>query len=456
MLKRHILVVDDEPDIRGLVREILEDEGFTVSVAQNAAEARALIRSFKPDMALLDIWMPDVDGISLLKEWQEADNLSMPVVMMSGHGNVETAVEATRYGAYDFIEKPLSTAKLLLTVKQALANGAPQQAERPTPDTALARLAPVGKSRVMVDLRARITRLARHDTPVLIKGESGADKLRYARYLHALGGRRAGPFIAVSVAALGREQAAAALFGPESNTASNARRPTGYFEQAQGGTLFIEDVGELDDRLQAALQAVLESKTFTRGGGAERRPADMRLVAATRFDLEERLRESGFRDDLYYRLNILPLTVPALREHYEDIPALLDYYVNYFTETEGLPCRRFNIAAQNRLRGYHWPGNERELKNLVQGLLLLGREAIIGVTEVEAALGRSGDKHGGFLAKSPAFDLPLREARENFERTYLEYQLARANGSVSRAASAVGIERTHLYRKLKMLGIELK
>ena len=263
MLKRHILVVDDEPDIRGLVREILEDEGFTVSVAQNAAEARALIRSFKPDMALLDIWMPDVDGISLLKEWQEADNLSMPVVMMSGHGNVETAVEATRYGAYDFIEKPLSTAKLLLTVKQALANGAPQQKERPTPDTALARLAPVGKSRVMVDLRARITRLARHDTPVLIKGESGADKLGYARYLHALGGRRAGPFIAVSVAGLSRGQAEAALFGLE----SGAGRPTGYFEQAQGGTLFIEDVGELDDRLQAALQAVLESNTFARGGG---------------------------------------------------------------------------------------------------------------------------------------------------------------------------------------------
>lgn len=452
MINRNILVVDDEPDIRGLVQEILEDEGFTVSVAKNAAEARGQIRRFEPDMVLLDIWMPGVDGITLLKEWKQADHLSLPIVMMSGHGNVETAVEATRYGAYDFIEKPLSTAKLLLTVKHALASGPARQGKRPAPRAAPTGPVPIGKSRIMADLRAQIARAARHETPALIKGEPGTDKALCARYLHALSERRAGPFITLNAATLSREQAESELFGCESD---NQRR-AGYFGRALGGTLFIEDIGELDSALQAGLQGALATRKFSPSGGAKRRAADLRIIAATRFDLAQRLAEGWFREDLYYQLNILPLTVPPLREHYEDIPALLEYYVHYFIETEGLPYRRFSIAAQNRLRGYPWPGNERELKNLAQRLLILGADEIIDIAEVEAALGRDEPKDNRLSAASAGFDLPLREARENFEKAYLEYQLAKANGSVSKVASAAGIERTHLYRKLKMLGIELK
>lgn len=452
MSRRNILVVDDEPDIRGLVREILEDEGFTVGVARDAAEARGLIRRFEPDMVLLDIWMPGVDGISLLKEWKQADQLALPVVMMSGHGNVETAVEATRYGAYDFIEKPLSTAKLLLTVKHALASGPAREGRRPAPRAVPAGPLPIGKSRPMADLRARIARAARHETPALIQGEAGTDKTLCARYLHALGDRRAGPFITLKVATLGGERATAEVFGAEAN---NETRP-GYLDQARGGTLFIEDIGELDGPLQAGLQAMLETGKFTPDGGAGPRTADLRLVAATRFDLAERLAEGRFREDLYYQLNVLPLTVPPLRAHREDIPALLEYYVDHLIEREGLPYRRFSIAAQNRLRGYAWPGNERELKNLAQRLLILGADEIIDIAEVEAALRQNEQQESRLAAANAGFDLPLREARENFEKAYLEYQLARANGSVSKVASAAGIERTHLYRKLKLLGIELK
>lgn len=452
MIRRNILVVDDEPDIRGLVREILEDEGFTVSVAQDAAEARGLIRHFEPDMVLLDIWMPGVDGISLLKEWKQADQLSLPVVMMSGHGNVETAVEATRYGAYDFIEKPLSTAKLLLTIKHALASGPARAGRRPAPRAAPAGPRPIGKSRLMADLRARIARAARHGTPALIQGEAGADKTLCARYLHALGDRRAGPFVTLKVATLDGERATEEVFGAEAN---NETRP-GYLDQARGGTLFIEDIGELDGPLQAGLQAMLETGKFTPNGGASPRTADLRLVAATRFDLAGRLAEGRFREDLYYQLNVLPLTVPPLREHREDIPALLEYYVDHLIESQGLPYRRFSIAAQNRLRDHAWPGNERELKNLAQRLLILGADEIIDLAEVEAALGQNEQQDSRLAAADAGFDLPLREARENFEKAYLEYQLARANGSVSKVASAAGIERTHLYRKLKLLGIELK
>ena len=264
--------------------------------------------------------------------------------------------------------------------------------------------------------------------------------------------RRAGPFITLNASTLSRERAESELFGCESD---NQRR-AGYFGRALGGTLFIEDIGELDGALQAGLQAALATRKFIPSGGAKRRAADLRIIAATRFDLAQRLAEGWFREDLYYQLNILPLTVPPLREHYEDIPALLEYYVHYFIETEGLPYRRFSIAAQNRLRGYPWPGNERELKNLAQRLLILGADEIIDIAEVEAALGQDEPKDNRLGAASAGFDLPLREARENFEKAYLEYQLAKANGSVSKVASAAGIERTHLYRKLKMLGIELK
>ena len=449
---RHILVVDDEPDIRSLVKEILEDEGFNVEVAENATEARRLVESFKPDLVLLDIWMPDIDGISLLKEWHEKNILSSPVVMMSGHGNVETAVEATRLGAFDFIEKPLSIAKLLLTIKHALETSSLQQENLQLHHVSTSKLDQIGKSKKISDLRNQISKIANHEAPVLFRGESGTDKELFARYLHSLSKYAEDPFIAIRISTLGKDYAETELFGLESNN----QLQEGYFDRANNGTLYIDDIGELNTTLQSRINDVFETKQYTHIGSSNPIKLKMRIIVATKFDIKSLVEKGSFRDDLYYQLNILPITIPALREHYEDIPALLEYFVNYFIETEGLPYRKFSVAAQNRLRSYQWPGNVKELKNIVQRLLILSTNETINIDEIEASLGNTSMKKNSASKELFDFDMPLREARENFEKTYLEYQLKKANGSVSKVANAVGIERTHLYRKLKMLGIELK
>jgi two-component system, NtrC family, nitrogen regulation response regulator NtrX len=452
MSKRQILVVDDEPDIRSLVQEILEDEGFSVSIAENANSARQEVESFQPDLILLDIWMPDVDGITLLKEWKEIDHIAAPIIMMSGHGNVETAVEATRHGAYDFIEKPLSISKLLLTIKHAFETTSLQQENLQLRHATSTTLEPIGKSKVIQDLRSQIARIAKHDTPVLMYGESGTDKELFARYLHSLSSRHEGPFITVSISALAKDHAEVELFGLKTNN----QFQEGYFDKAKGGVLYIKDIGELDKTLQSHLHDVLETKKYSHIGSSEQIDLDMRIIAATRFDIESLIQENRFRDDLYYLLNVLPISIPPIRDHYEDVPALLEHYVNYFIETEGLPYRKFNVAAQNRLRSYQWPGNVRELKNIVQRLLILGTDENISIDEVESCMGNTKSKQGEATIDGFNFDLPLRDARESFEKAYLEYQLKKAKGSVSKVANIVGIERTHLYRKLKTLGIDLK
>ena len=452
MNKRQILVVDDEPDIRSLVQEILEDEGFSVKVAENATKAREEVESHKPELILLDIWMPDTDGITLLKEWKEEDNIAAPIIMMSGDGNVETAVEATRHGAYDFIEKPLSISKLLLTIKHAFETSSLQKENLQLRQITSTKLEPIGKSKVMQNLRAQIARIAEHDTPVLMQGESGTDKELFARYLHSLSHRSDGPFITVSISALAKDHADIELFGLETNN----QVQEGYFDKANGGVLYIKDIAELDPALQSHLHDVLETKKYSHIGSSEQIDLDLRIIAATRFDIESLIQENRFRDDLYYLLNILPISIPPIRDHFEDIPALLEYYVDYFIETEGLPYRKFNVAAQNRLRSYQWPGNVRELKNIVQRLLILGSDENITIDELESCLGNNTPKQSATNIEGFDFDLPLRDARENFEKAYLEYQLKKAKGSVSKVANTVGIERTHLYRKLKTLGIDLK
>lgn len=452
MIKRNILVVDDEPDIRSLVKEILEDEGFNVATAENATEARTSCQETPPDLILLDIWMPDIDGITLLREWKEKERIDSAIIMMSGHGNVETAVEATRCGAYDFIEKPLSIAKLLLTIKHALQTTSLQQENLQLQRATFNKLEPIGNSKKINALRTQIGRIANHDTAVLVLGESGTDKELYARYLHSQSHRSDGPFVTVSVTSLSKEHAETELFGMQTNN----QIQQGYFDKALGGTLFIKDVAELEHGLQSQLYNVLETKKYTHIGDSSAVELDVRIVAATRYNLEMQVNDGEFRDDLYYLLNVLPLTIPPLRDHYEDIPAILEFYVNYFIEAEGLPYRHFSVAAQNRLRSYAWPGNVRELKNLVQRLLIMGTDEIIEVDEVESSLGVIEANSHTFPNDHFNFDLPLREARENFEKAYLEYQLEKAGGSVSKVANAVGVERTHLYRKLKMLGIELK
>lgn len=447
-----ILVVDDEIDICQIVQEILADENYDVAVAENAQAARVAYNARRPDLVLLDIWMPDTDGISLLKEWSQDPDSLVPVVMMSGHGTVETAVEAIRLGAYDFIEKPLTTAKLLVTVEHALQNARLRQENLSLKRRANVVTVPAGKSKAMKQLRDTIERIAAHDTWVLITGEPGSGKEVAARYLHAQSARRDRPFVEMSLAAVPAQNLGVQLFGSE----SDAEITTGVFEQAAGGTLFLDQIADLDLATQSHLINVLEEKRFLRVGGKQAVTLDVRVIAASHQNLEEAVAAGRFREDLYYRLNVVPLSVPALREHREDVPELVGFYVDWMVEKEGLPYRRFTTGALNLLRNYTWPGNIRELKNLVQRLLILTSNEEIGDTDVAAALGAQKAVIMAQAMPTLLFDLPLREARDQFEKAYLEHYLKRTGGNVSEVADAVGMERTHLYRKLKGLGIDIR
>mgnify|MGYP006281938333 CR=1 FL=1 len=451
MAHAHILVVDDEPDIRSLLQEILEDEGYEVEVAADGEAARQSRRARRPDLILLDIWMPDVDGITLLKEWSEEEGSATPVIMISGHGTVETAVEATRLGAYDFIEKPLSLAKLLVTVERALQAYTLQRENIGLRHQVAPASEPVGRSFAMQELRDQALRVAQHDTPVLITGEPGTGKALLARYLHEHSARRDGPFIEVRVGSLLAADPGAELYGSE----QDGRVRFGLLEQANGGTIYLDDVGDLDPTTQARLLAALQSGRYHRVGGDDPVQVDARVIAASHYDLAQRVREERFRSDLYYHLNVVPLRVPPLREHPEDVPDLLGFYVDYSVSHDNLPYRAFTVAAQNRLRNYRWPGNVRELSNLVQRLLIVGQGEAIEAGEVDAALGTAATET---LAEEPAgtYELPLRQAREQFERAYFEHQLKVAGGSINKVAQLAGIERTHLYRKLRALGIDPK
>jgi two-component system, NtrC family, nitrogen regulation response regulator NtrX len=453
MTAQHVLVVDDEPDIRELVQEILEDEGYEVSIAEDAASARERRRSRRPDLILLDIWMPGEDGISLLKEWQDSGGMPSPVIIMSGHGTVETAVEATRLGAYDFIEKPLTTAKLLLTVRRALEADQLQKENVGLKQLTSQVIEPVGSSAVMQQLREQSRRIAQHDTWVLITGEPGVGKETIAHYIHTLSSRRDRRFVNLGLAPFAREDSGVELFGSETGDSIHY----GLLEQANGGVLFLDEVSDMDLPAQSRLLNALESKSFVRIGGRESVEIDVRVVAATHRDLQHEVKAGHFREDLYYRLNVVPLRVPPLREHAEDIPELLQYYVDFYCTREGFPYRHFSIAAQNRLLHYAWPGNVLEVRNLVQRLLILGTSDEITTEEIEMALGERGiPQEKDQPWQQDILDLPLRDAREAFERTYLLHQLKHARGSVSKLSQRVGMERTHLYRKLRALGINPK
>jgi two-component system nitrogen regulation response regulator NtrX len=446
---QHILVVDDEPDIRTLLKEILEDEGYRVTTAENATAARSARQQQRPNLILLDIWMPDIDGITLLKEWTAREPLDIPVIIMSGHATVETAVEATRLGAHDFIEKPLSLAKLLLTIDHALESFNLQRENAGLRREMHTLEEPLGRSKRLVQLRERAVQLAPFDTPVLITGEGGSGKSLFARYLQRHSTRSTAPFLRADISALSLNEGSANLFGLE----EGATVQPGLLEQAHGGTLYINDVAELGPEGQSRLLSLLKEGSFTRLGATTPLNVNVRLLAASRYPLEQLVAQQRFRQDLYYQLNVVSLYIPALREHSEDVLDLLSFYGDYFVEREKLPYRSFTIAAQNRLRQHPWPGNVRELKNLIQRLLITGRERQIDLDEVEEALGQ---QHRAPLADtaSLAYELPLRQAREQFERNYFESLLRRYEGSVNRVAQHAGVERTHLYRKLRALGLD--
>ena len=456
MASGRILVVDDEPDIRTTVKEILEDEGYQVLLAASAAAARDARTQGRPDVILLDIWMPETDGISLLREWSQAGALTTPVIMMSGHGTVETAVEATRLGAYDFVEKPISLAKLLLTIERAREASRLKRENEGLREQLALPLEPIGASKAMSALRAQLDKLAQHDASILIQGEAGTGKESLARWLHARSQRQGGPFVAVAPGSIPREHLAAALFGSEDVNGVQA----GLIEQANGGTLFLDEVGELDPELQQRLSSVLERRALVRSGGAGNVPLELRVIAATSQNLEAQVKAGAFREELYYLVNVVPLAVPPLRQRGEDVPELLRAYADFFSRRDKLPYRHFPVAVQNRLRNHDWPGNVRELRNLVQRLLIMGNADEVTTEEVEAALGKAAAPSRAATADTPAaaidFNLPLREAREQFERAYLLRQLQDAGGSVGKLAKMVGMERTHLYRKLRDLGVDVK
>jgi two-component system, NtrC family, nitrogen regulation response regulator NtrX len=449
MSAARILVIDDEAEIRGLLKEILADEGYEVDVAANATEARASRALHDPDLILLDIWMPDTDGITLLREWAEPSASSCPVVMMSGHGTVETAVEATRLGAFDFVEKPLSLAKLLRTVERALESGRSKRQSGRSLVPPL--LAPVGKSRVIQALREQVQQIAPHETPVLIVGEPGTGREAFARYLHSLSPRAAGPFVQLVATGVTDEGAAAALHGTED---AKGIRP-GLFEQASNGILFINNLEDLPIKAQGLLVAALEIQSFTRVGGATPVRLNIRIIASATSRFLGMETGAGVRQELLSRLNVITLNVPPLRDYGQDVPDLLRHYVDRLVDEQHLPFRKFGVAAQNRLRNYPWPGNVRELKNLVQRLLILGGEEEIKLEEIERELATQAPTNEP-LVKQDLLALPLREAREHFERAYLQQQLILCNGKVGQLAKRVGMERTHLYRKLRSLGVDFR
>jgi DNA-binding NtrC family response regulator len=411
---QQILVVDDEIGIRELLSEILSDEGYQVRLAENASSARAYRSQSRPDLVLLDIWMPDTDGITLLKEWAAAGLLTMPVVMMSGHGTIDTAVEATRIGAYDFLEKPIALQKLLATVGRALKQGGEQ------PQSALS-LASLGRAPLVIELKQRLERVINLRTPLLLTGEPGCGLEIAARFLH----QRNTPWVA-----------------PE-NHASLAEAPLDLLGQAREGTLFLREVPELSRVEQKGL--------FLAASKLER--YNVRLVSGASCDLAELVAQGTFDSRLYSTLAATVIRVPSLREHREDVPDIANLTLSRMVEAKETPPRQFTTAALNALRNYDWPGNLAQLESLVRTLALTCPGEQIPLEEVSRALPLP-------VAAMPAMhnltlDLPLRDARDAFERAYFEHHIAREGGNISRVAEAVGLERTHLYRKLKQLGIRL-
>ena len=411
---QQILVVDDEIGIRELLSEILRDEGYQVRLAENAGQARSVRSQGRPDLVLLDIWMPDTDGITLLKEWASAGLLTMPVVMMSGHGTIDTAVEATRIGAYDFLEKPIALQKLLATVGRALRSG--EQQVKPT-----LMLATLGRAPVVTELKQRLERVTNLKSPLLLTAEPGSSVELCARFVH---------------------QPNTPWLAPE-NLGVLAEAPLDLLSQTREGTLFVHEVGDLNRMEQKGLMLIV--------GKLDK--YNTRLICATARALPELVAQGGFDARLYGAIATVTVHVPSLREHREDIPDLANLFLLRSIEAKEVASRHFNTAALNALRNYDWPGNLNQLESTVRSLAITASGEEISVADVNQALSLFGTQQA--TAPGLPLDLTLREAREAFERVYFEHHIAKEGGNMSRVADSVGLERTHLYRKLKQLGIKL-
>ena len=448
MIAVNVLVVDDELDIRELIQEILSDEGYNVTTASSAKEARAARASQDFDLILLDIWMPDTDGITLLKEWSDNDQLNTSVVMMSGHGTVDTAIESTHLGASNFVEKPLSIAKLLRTVEEALIEKKPQL-NYPGMNNA-ASFVSIGHSDLLKTFRKELRRVASVDSAIMLIGEAGTGRTAFARYIHDISLRAVNPCVEIVSALLTTTNTEEQLLGKEGKDAIEP----GFIEEAQEGTIIINGLADLNIRAQQLFHNILENGEYKRINGSLSLEIKSRVIAIVDENYINDMQDGKLKRELISNLSIQTIRIPPLRDHAEDVPDFIKFYVDLFVEQEQLIFRRFSIAAQNRLRNYPWPDNLRELKNIVRRLLLEGRNEDVSLEEVEIQLSMKEASMESFV-KQDLLSLPLREAREKFERAYLQQQLILCDGKVGLLAKRVGVERTHLYRKLKALNINL-
>jgi two-component system nitrogen regulation response regulator NtrX len=451
-----ILIVDDEADIRDLVAGILDDEGFKTRTARDSDTALAEISTRRPNLIFLDIWIQGsrLDGLQLLEQIKR-EHAEVPVVMISGHGNIETAVAAIKRGAYDFIEKPFKADRLILVANRALETSRLKREVRELKQHAPSSGILVGRSPSMNQLRQTIDRAAKANSRIMIVGPSGGGKELAARTLHALSSRAQGPFVVINAAAITPERMEVELFGVELTDGETGRKP-GALEEAHGGTLFIDEIADMPRETQNRILRVLVDQTFQRVGGTTKVSVDVRIISSTARNLEAEIAEGRFREDLYHRLSVVPIRVPPLSERREDIPELVEYFMEQISAATGLPKRRIGEDAMAVLQSHVWPGNIRQLRNNVERVMILAG----GDTDVAITADMLPQDVGSMIPAMPTgnngehiMGLPLREAREVFERDYLIAQISRFSGNISRTAEFVGMERSALHRKLKALGV---
>ncbi len=442
-----ILIVDDEQAIRSTLAKILEDEGHRPALCESGEEALAQFARDEFDLVILDLWLPGVDGMAVLERFRAAG--SPPVIVISGHGNIDTAVRATRLGAYDFLEKPLSLERVVLTINHALADRKLREQVRDLRSSLSDELL-IGDSEAMRALEEQIRSAAPSNSRVLISGENGSGKEIVARTLHRWSHRAEQAFVDVNCAAIPEELIESELFGHRKGAFTGAiDERKGKFELADGGTLFLDEVGDMSLRTQAKVLRVLQEQTFQKVGGQQPITVDVRVIAATNKDLQAEIARGTFRDDLYYRLNVIPLEVPPLRSRGNDVILLAEHFLRRFAAETGSPRKRLSGGAAAKLKGYHWPGNVRELRNVIERLAILLRGDTIEPEDIQLGA------RGGVPADIAA-NLTLKEARDAFEKHYILARLREFAGNVSRTADALGVERSNLYRKLHAYGIRVE
>jgi two-component system nitrogen regulation response regulator NtrX len=448
MAGEHILIVDDERAIQSSLRGVLEDEGYRVATVGSGAEALGRVTEELPDLIFLDIWMPGVDGLDTLAELKRL-RPEATVVMISGHGTIETAVKATRLGAYDFIEKPLSLEKTLLTVTRALEHASLARENATLRERLAGRGEIIGEGAAVAALREQIAMAAPTNGRVLIHGENGSGKELVARAIHARSARHDRPFVEVNCAAIPEELIESELFGHEKGAFTGAlARRRGRFELADGGTLFLDEIGDMSLKTQAKVLRALEEQAFERVGGTDTVKVDVRVIAASNRDVEALIRDGRFRDDLFYRLSVIPIEVPPLRLRKEDIPLLVDHFIGIFGAENGKRIRTVSGEALAYFLLYDWPGNVRELRNMVERLVIMAPREVIGPEDLPAPL-RPKD----LVVETGEKERSLKKVRDTFERWYILAELRAHDWNMTRTAERLGIERSHLYRKIKTYGI---